>query len=434
MITKNVIVHELPVADFVTINACQNEHNLFQSTSTIGLGNINNWNWSFGDGNTFSGDRETEHIYQNDGIFDVTLHIISDKGCEAETTIQTMVYPLPNVSFNTDYHCLGDYTAFYEDATISFGSIIGWSWDFGDGLGTANHNNPNYQYLTTGIYPVRLTLLSDQLCENSITNNVTISDLPEVAIYGNERACVGDEIRLLDLSSVEDGEISSWDWNLGDGTKSNQEKVKHTYQSPGIYTVSLSVLSNLGCSNSQTFLDMIHVFEKPIAGFSVSNQFPSINNSTIDMFDRSVGANSWFWDFGNGFDSELQNPSITYYDTGKYTISLLVTNIDGCSDKFYREINVDPEFTLFIPNSFTPNGDGLDDDFLAYGEGGVSFKMNIYKRWGEIIFTSFDKEVGWNGKDRFANLIPNGIYLYHISVTDFNGKVWVYNGEVNLMR
>jgi len=152
------------------------------------------------------------------------------------------------------------------------------------------------------------------------------------------------------------------------------------------------------------------------------------------MFDRSLGADSWVWDFGNGFDSELRNPSVTYYDTGRYTVSLLVTNIDGCSDKFYREINVTPEFTLFIPNAFTPNGDGLDDDFLAYGDGAVSFKMNIYNRWGEVIFTSFDKEFGWNGKDRSANLIPNGIYLYHIAVTDFNGKAWVYNGEVNFMR
>ena len=60
--------------------------------------------------------------------------------------------------------------------------------------------------------------------------------------------------------------------------------------------------------------------------------------------------------------------------------------------------------------------------------------MNIYNRWGEIIFTSFNKELGWDGKDRFDNLIPNGIYLYHIAITDFNGKAWVYNGEINLMR
>ncbi len=433
-ITKNVMVYELPKADFNVIDACQNEYTLFQSTSSIGLGNISNWNWSFGDGNTFSGDRETQHLYQNDGVFDVTLLIASDKGCEAETTIQTLVYPLPNPDFTTNYNCLGDFTAFYEDASISNGSIIAWNWDFGDGMGTANYNNPNYQYLVAGTYSVSLTLLSDKLCENTITKNVTISPLPNVAIYGDEKVCVGDEIELFDLSLVEGGYITNWNWNLGDGTTINQQKVNHSYQSAGTYTVSLAVTSNFGCSNSKIFSNMINVFAKPIADFSLSNQLLSINNSTVELINKSVGADSWIWDLGNGFNSELQNPSVTYQDTGKYIVSLLATNIYGCSDKAYREINVAPEFTLFIPNSFTPNGDGLDDDFLAYGEGIISFSMNIYNRWGEIIFTSFDKELGWDGKDRFANLIPNGIYLYHIAVTDFNRKAWVYNGEVNLMR
>ena len=121
-------------------------------------------------------------------------------------------------------------------------------------------------------------------------------------------------------------------------------------------------------------------------------------------------------------------------DTGIYIVSLLVTNSDGCSDKFYREIYIRPEFTLFIPNAFTPNGDGLDDDFMTYGYGINSFNMNIFNRWGEIIFSSEDIEMGWKGKDRFDKTIPNGIYLYHIAITDYNGKPWVYNGEVNLIR
>ncbi|OUV76091.1 MAG: hypothetical protein CBC83_00995 [Flavobacteriales bacterium TMED123] len=433
-ITKNIMVHELPIADFNVLDACQNEYNLFQSTSSIGLGSISVWNWDFGDGNTFSGDRETQHLYQNDGIFDVTLLIASDKGCEAETTMQTLVYALPNPFFTTNYNCFGDFTAFYEDASISNGSIIAWNWDFGDDIGTANHNNPNYQYLAAGTYPVSLTLLSDKLCENSITKNVTISALPNVAIYGDEKVCVGDEIELVDLSLVDGGYITNWNWDLGDGTTINQQKVNHSYQFAGTYTVSLAVTSSSGCSNSKTFSNMINVFAKPIADFSVSNQFLSINNSTVELINKSVGADSWVWDLGNGFNSKLQNPSVTYQDTGKYIVSLLATNIYGCSDKAYREIHVAPEFTLFIPNSFTPNRDGLDDDFLAYGEGVVSFKMNIYNRWGEIIFTSFDKELGWDGKDSFNNLIPNGVYLYHIAVTDFKGKAWVYNGEVNLMR
>ncbi|MEE2700047.1 MAG: PKD domain-containing protein [Bacteroidota bacterium] len=433
-ITKNVMINELPIADFITINACQNDYNLFQSTSTIDLGSINNWNWEFGDGNTFSGDRETQNLYQNEGVFDVKLQITSDKGCESEITLQTSVYPLPNPNFSTAYICEGDNTVFYENATISSGSIISWNWDFGDGTGTANYKNPNYQYLSVGTFPVSLTLLSDQLCENTITNSITIYPLPKVEIYADEQTCVGDEIKLVDLSSVDGGYISNWSWNLGDGTIIDQQMVSHIYQSTGVYTVSLDVTSNVGCFNSKTISNMINVFANPIADFLASSQILSINNPKVMFSDQSNGANSWLWDFGNGNTSTLQNPSITFSDTGKYIVSLLIRNTDGCTDKFYREIKVSPEFTLFIPNSFTPNNDGLDDNFLAYGEGISNFRMDIFNRWGDIIFTTFDKATGWNGKDRFDKIISNGIYLYHIAVSDFNGKPWVYNGEVNLMR
>ena len=115
-------------------------------------------------------------------------------------------------------------------------------------------------------------------------------------------------------------------------------------------------------------------------------------------------------------------------------MSLLATNANGCSDTFYKDIYVAPEFTLYIPNAFTPNGDGLDDNFLTYAQGIISFKMDIFNRWGEVIFTSTEKDAGWDGKDSFTKIVPNGIYLYRVSVTDFNRKVWVYNGEINLIR
>ena len=178
---------------------------------------------------------------------------------------------------------------------------------------------------------------------------------------------------------------------------------------------------------------MINMYSNPIADFMASTQILSIMNPFVSFDDRSVDAASWFWDFDNGEISTEQNPTITFSDTGVYIVSLMVTNTYGCSDKS-TEISVRPEFTLFIPNSFTPNGDGLDDDFMAYGEGMIQYKMMIYSRWGENIFQSNDKAFGWNGKNRFDENVSAGIYLYHITITDFNTKSWVYNGDVNLMR
>ena len=199
-------------------------------------------------------------------------------------------------------------------------------------------------------------------------------------------------------------------------------------------SMSLDITSNFGCTKSRIYINMINVYSNPIADFMASTQFVSIMNPEVSFNDKSVDAARWLWDFGFGVMSSEQNPTITFTDTGVYIVSLMVTNTYGCSDKLSTEISVRPEFTLFIPNSFTPNGDGLDDDFMAYGEGMIQYKMTIYNRWGDNIFQSNNKAFGWNGKNRFDENIPGGIYLYHIAITDFNGKPWVYNGEVNLMR
>ena len=99
-----------------------------------------------------------------------------------------------------------------------------------------------------------------------------------------------------------------------------------------------------------------------------------------------------------------------------------------------KTINIYPEYTLYTPNAFTPNGDGDNDIFLAEGNGVDSFEMQVFDRWGGIVFESSDIEYGWNGLDASANSVGIGTYMYHISLYDYNGKLWVYNGELNLMR
>ena len=274
--------------------------------------------------------------------------------------------------------------------------------------------------------------MSDKLCENSITNNITISPLPNVDIYAMEKACVGEEIKFIDLSLVENGYITDWNWDFGDGVSASKQEVIHIYQQTGTFSVSLEVISNVGCIQNKIYLQK--VFNNPIANFSADTDFPSIFNPEVSFSDKSVDASTWLWDFGTGEMSAEKNPSITFSDTGVYMVSLMVTNTYGCSDKFSKEISVRPEFTIFIPNAFTPNDDGLDDIFMVYGMGMINCRMIIYNRWGEQIFLSTNKALGWNGKDRFDNYLPNGTYLYHFAITDFNSKPWVYNGEVILMR
>ena len=122
-----------------------------------------------------------------------------------------------------------------------------------------------------------------------------------------------------------------------------------------------------------------------------------------------------------------------YEEVGVYYPSLEVTNEFGCSDVYTKEITIESDYTLWIPNTFTPNGDGLDEIFAPKGIGVVAFNMIVYTRWGEEVFYSYEINNGWDGKLGDLEMAPTGIYTYRIVTEDTNGKVRNYQGEINLI-
>ena len=137
---------------------------------------------------------------------------------------------------------------------------------------------------------------------------------------------------------------------------------------------------------------------------------------------------SWVWNFGDDDIEYSQNPSHTYADTGSYTITLIVSN-EGCTDTTQAEVKVLPSFLFFIPNAFTPNGDGTNDNFQAQGIGISEFNMIIFDRWGNAIFQSNNVNTSWDGGNS-----PSGIYIYRIDVIDYMGRTYEYTGQISLIR
>ena len=115
-------------------------------------------------------------------------------------------------------------------------------------------------------------------------------------------------------------------------------------------------------------------------------------------------------------------------------MSLTAINDIGCSSEIIKTIQVNPEYNLFIPNTFTPDGDGINDVFIAKGMRLTYIEMQIFDRWGGVVFESSDINLGWNGNNFSGEQLDSGIYLYHIAVYDLNGRLWVYNGELNLIK
>jgi gliding motility-associated-like protein len=134
-------------------------------------------------------------------------------------------------------------------------------------------------------------------------------------------------------------------------------------------------------------------------------------------------------------ENSLRNPIHTYIDTGAFCPQLVVVNDKGCIDTTTQCLEVEPLFSLYIPNAFSPNGDGLNDIFVPKGDYLKNFEMYIFDRWGQELFHSTDISNGWNGTVKGGNIIcQEDSYVYKITVTDWHNKVHSYIGEFMLLK
>ena len=200
-------------------------------------------------------------------------------------------------------------------------------------------------------------------------------------------------------------------------------------------TSHCGVTSGNGCVDSIIRPNYVTVHPLPEALFSTDPQkVANIIDPVFSMTDLST-ANvvSWSWSFGDGGRSEEQNPVYTYSDTGSYVMELLVETQFGCTDTISYTVKVEPNFTFYIPNSFTPNADGVNEYFYGTGEYISSYQMEIYDRWGELIFQTSDMERKWDGSYK-GKQVQQGQYVYKFYITDWKNHGYQYVGSVYLHR
>jgi gliding motility-associated-like protein len=226
-----------------------------------------------------------------------------------------------------------------------------------------------------------------------------------------------------------------------DGGTDTAKNPRHCFNSPGSYTVSLTVTDNHGCNSTLTINNMINVFSSPKASFTMSPQPTTILNPTIQFTDNSTdayGIASWQWNFSDPMSDSTSikpDPTHTYGDTGTFCPTLTVTNIHGCVDSVTECLVIKPEYTLYIPDAFTPNGDGLNDVFMPKGAYLESYTMDIFDRWGMHLFHSDALNVGWPGTvNNGKTICQEDTYVYVIQVQDKLGKKHRYIGKVTLIQ
>lgn len=358
--------------------------------------------------------------------------------CSDTATITVNVYPSINTDFEFAYDtCVAGPVVFKDNSTSGAGPIQKWMWKF-DNEGVSQSQNPIFEFDKPGLKAVRLIAEDVNLCKDTLIRNVNYFPVPSLIIIepNTFTGCQPANIFFDNLSTPID-DTYKFEWQFGDGNTSNVLSPTNTYTETGTYTVMLKLISPIGCETTKTWPNLIKVVPSPVAGFSYTPETPDLYNNNVSFIDESSGAVAYLWKFDSLGVSLIQNPSYTFRDTGVFNISQIVLHPSGCSDTATAMISIYPLVKFFMPNAFTPNNDGLNDEFIPKGSfvGLRNFNFTIWNRWGDRIFETDDFTIGWNGqRNNTGETASPGVYAYLIEYIDPLGEKKILKGQCTLLR
>ena len=259
---------------------------------------------------------------------------------------------------------------------------------------------------------------------------ITVSPAPIVKfITNNNKGCPPLTIDFTDQSSSV-SPIVSYSWDFGDGSStSNSINPTHEFDNSGYFPITLTIVSSNGCATTSYTDSVIRVYPKPHARFLTTPNITTLDNPEILFTDESIGATSTNWDFGDGFSSFHINPYHSYSDTGTFWVTQRVYNDFNCSDSIRGTVMVRLDYVFYIPSAFTPDGNGHNETFQGIGNSIAQYQMDIFDRWGRLVFTTDKFTNPWDGKD-----CQEGVYVYHIWIRDNTQNDHYYDGRVSLIR
>jgi len=310
---------------------------------------IVNWQWDFGDGGA-SNLQHPIYDYTNDGNFSVSLLVTDLNGCQSLSTQFNLidVYELPDADFIVDIPFSCNPTELVTFTNISTGSAD-YIWNFGDGSSSVLEN-PTYNY-ATGIYSVSL-LAKVGTCIDTLvkTNYIEVgTELYSDFIADINIGCEGMQVNFTDITT---NSPDTWFWDFGDGSTSNLQNPTHNFLITGDFDITLTTSKGGQCIDTQIFYSAIKVYANPDVQITADTTYGCSSPFNVEFSDATLNAVSWYWDFGNGANSVLQNPSASFFNYGSYDISLIVTNIKGCVDiKLFNDFIEVEKITIDISAS-----------------------------------------------------------------------------------
>ena len=232
---------------------------------------------------------------------------------------------------------------------------------------------------------------------------------------------------------------ANYEWNFGNGFTSifPSDTFDVVLDEDGCHDVTLRVTTELGCVSTKKYDCMVTVLPKPTANFSFDPLNPDVEEPVVNFSGTTGDGEQWLWTINGDTVDNRQYFSHIFADSGQYFINMEVTNAEGCVDSIQKALFVYYTPAVFIPTAFTPNGDGNNETFGIVGEGisDEEFRMEIYNRWGNLVFETNEISEEWNGRwNNTGEVAQNGTYTYVIYYKLYTGLEQVKRGEINIIR
>lgn len=415
----NVLVYPELIAQIGVDNTCAKDLVQFNDLSSSTYGTITDWQWNYGDG-WGSTEQSPQYVYDEPGNYMLILTVTNSYGCVAEVYDTIRIYSLPFAFFNATDACLQSIGTISSNSVILAGNeIVDYQWFTPTG-DVVYGENIEYYFDTSGAYLFTLIVTSDKGCTDTIIDTIFVPELITAAPLIDAVICEGDSLQLF----AGGGEVYQW----FPPTNISDPSVANPFLFPTESTIYAVIVGDQ-CSADTAYVN-INVLPAPnvIAGPDTI----VYSGNPVQMM--ASGAFTYIWQPENGLsDPLIPNPVALPDATTQYII--VGTDESGCSSVDTALVYIIPNCFHFVTiNAFSPNGDGINDRFRFITDGDDELvNMDIYNRWGALIFQTNDLVNGWDGTDGNGKEQEIGSYIYRIT-TMCDGILQSLSGSVTLLR
>ncbi|HEY8404616.1 MAG TPA: PKD domain-containing protein [Flavobacteriales bacterium] len=397
------------------------------------------YKWDFGipGDDDVSGQPNPTFLFPDTGRYQVTLIVSAPFTCPDTATMEFAIYGHLNPYFPEQAPQCFDSNSFNFQALGATTSNASYTWDFGPAANVPVSHQQNPQSIVfnePGYHTVTLRI-QENGCDRTYQDVIWVPK-NMIADFQIEEAEGCPELTVSFVANVQSDTPLSYHWDLGDGTTSSFASFLHTYEHSGNYDVSVTVSTTTGCVETLTkvFPNVVKVHPVPVARFVIDPQQVDIQNSFVSVRDSSIGASYVYYTLSDGSSYGVRDFTHIWQTAGYHYITQHVLNEFGCKDEITGQVAVGG-YSIYVPNTFSPNSDGINDVWKPVTSGMKEYHIQIYNRWGEKIFESYDTEEPWTGDYRDGDYyVPNGVYQYVIHFRDMLDQPYEIQGHITLFR